>query len=253
MVLAFQTHNGRIVRAITASQMREIDRIALEKTGPNLFQMMENAGRNLAELAMEFLGLAGIDDPDARARITVLAGTGRNGGGGICAARHLANRGLSVRLCLSEPENIDEIAEWQYRIYKQTPGTTVSPGELNQEPSDLILDALLGYNMVGAPRASAETLIGWINDRAASSACPVLSLDVPSGVDATTGATPGAVVKSTGTMTLALPKTGLLPHLTGDLWLADIGIPAQTYKDAGISFFAFPGAFRHPLIPMKVD
>lgn len=249
MIPAFQTHNGRIVRAITASQMREIDKIALEETGPNLFQMMENTGRNLAELSMEFLGLAGIDDPDARARITVLAGTGRNGGGGICAARHLANRGLAVRLCLSQLENLEEVPEFQYKIFKNTPGKTIAPGELDDEPSDLILDCLLGYNMEGAPHAPVDTLIQWINDRR-SETSPVLSLDLPSGVDATTGLTPGAFVQSTGTMALALPKTGLLPGLTGDLWLADIGIPANCFQRAGISFFAFPGAFRHQLIPV---
>ena len=252
MIPAFQTHNGRIVRAITVQQMREIDRIAVEETGPNLLQMMENAGRNLAELSMEFLGLAGIDDPDARARITVLAGTGNNGAGGICAARHLANRGLSVRLCLSSPENLEEIPELQYKIYKYTAGTVIAPGELDEEPSDLILDALLGYSMVGAPRQPVEQLIQWMNDRQ-SETSPVLSLDIPSGLDATTGETPGVCVQSAATMTLAMPKTGLLPEHTGDLWLADIGIPAETFQRAGISFFAFPGAFRHPLVPMQTE
>jgi hypothetical protein len=72
------------VPAVTAAEMREIDRIAAGETGPNLFQMMENAGRNLALQAIEVLG------PDWRERhILVLAGGGGNGGGGICAARHL--------------------------------------------------------------------------------------------------------------------------------------------------------------------
>jgi len=72
-------------------KMREVDRVAMDETGPNLFQMMENAGRNLAELAFEKIG-----EGWRNAKIVVLAGTGGNGGGGICAARHLANR---PRIC----------------------------------------------------------------------------------------------------------------------------------------------------------
>src|SRR5215469_15415707 len=83
----FTTAAGREVPSVTAEQMREIDRIAMEETGPNLFQMMENAGRSLAEMTLECLG-----DDWRQARIVVLAGSGGNGGGGISAAHHLANR-----------------------------------------------------------------------------------------------------------------------------------------------------------------
>ena len=90
------TAAGREVPAVTADQMREIDRIAIEDTGPNLFQMMENAGRNLALHALDVLGT------DWRDRHTlVLAGAGGNGGGGICAARRLANHGANVTLVLA--------------------------------------------------------------------------------------------------------------------------------------------------------
>jgi NAD(P)H-hydrate epimerase len=74
----FFTHAGIEVPAVTADQMREVDRIAMEETGPNLFQMMENAGRNLALLAIEVLGRGW-----EKARIITLAGGGGNGGGGI--------------------------------------------------------------------------------------------------------------------------------------------------------------------------
>ena len=89
---------GVIVPAITTNQMREVDRVAIEELGPNLYQMMENAGRNLALMVMDVLGSDWSSTP-----ITVLAGTGGNGGGGICAARHLANRGADVALVVSEP------------------------------------------------------------------------------------------------------------------------------------------------------
>src|SRR6516225_9315083 len=79
----FVTAYGVEVPAVDAAQMREVDRIAMEETGPNLFQMMENAGRNLARLAIDVLG-----DRWQEAKVLVLSGSGGNGGGGICAARH---------------------------------------------------------------------------------------------------------------------------------------------------------------------
>jgi NAD(P)H-hydrate epimerase len=97
-VRGFGTEAGIFVPTVTTERMREVDRIAIEETGPNLYQMMENAGRNLALLAIELLG------PNwSAAKVSVLAGNGGNGGGGICAARHLANQGCAVYLCLSDP------------------------------------------------------------------------------------------------------------------------------------------------------
>jgi NAD(P)H-hydrate epimerase len=94
------------------------------------------------------------------------------------------------------------------------------------------VDALVGYSLSGAPRGMFDALITWINEANA----PVLSLDIPSGVDATTGATPGSAVRATVTLTLALPKVGLASDRAGRLWLADIGIPVETYRRAGIVF-----------------
>lgn len=91
MIKEFYTETGLAIPAVTTEQMIEIDRIAMEETGPNLYQMMENTGRNLVELTMKVLG-----NDWRNQSITVLAGTGGNGGGGICTARHLANRGCNV-------------------------------------------------------------------------------------------------------------------------------------------------------------
>jgi NAD(P)H-hydrate epimerase len=227
------------VPAVTAEQMREVDRIAMEETGPNLFQMMENAGRNLALLALEVLG-QGWD----KAGIMVLAGGGGNGGGGICAARHLANRGMRVKLCLAEPDRLGEVPSFQRKVFQSTSGTEVEAAHVREEPADLILDALIGYGLKSAPRGSVAELIHWANETKA----PILALDLPSGVNATTGETPGACIKPQWTMTLALPKTGLLPEHTGDLFLADIGIPAGTYRRMGLRYVApFGHRFRVPL------
>lgn len=236
----FFTDTGIEVPAVTTDQMREVDRIATEETGPNLFQMMENAGRNLALLTMEILG----KEWD-QAKIVVLAGSGGNGGGGICAARHLANHGANVTLCLTTPDRLGEVPAFQYRIFQSTPGKEVNQKFLGDGAVGLILDALIGYSLRSSPRGAVAESIQWANGTNA----PILSLDVPSGVDSTTGQAPGEFIKAHRTMTLALPKTGLLPEKTGNLILADIGIPAETYRRLGLTYVPpFGNRFSVPLV-----
>ena len=119
----FITEDGVAVPAVTASQMREIDRIAIEETGPNLFQMMENAGRNLALQTIHLLG-----EGWRNASVVVLAGGGGNGGGGICAARHLANRDIDVALVLSEPDRLGDVPAFQRKVFRSTRGREKSGG-----------------------------------------------------------------------------------------------------------------------------
>ena len=223
MPLRYFTDTGIKVPAVTSEQMIEVDRIAIEATGPNLLQMMENAGRNLAQQAMVSLG-----ETWREANIVVLAGSGGNGGGGICGARHLANRGAQVRLCLVSPDHLGAAARWQRHIFQATPGQEVDIQSLfsSDGPVDIILDALIGYSLRDAPRGNALRLIQWAN----GAGTPILALDIPSGVNATTGDRPGEYIEARWTMTLALPKTGLLPEHTGDLILADIGIPPGAYE-----------------------
>ena len=93
----FFTLEGNLIPHVTESQMREVDRIAVEDFRLGILQMMENAGRNLALHAMEML------DNQPGKIITCAAGSGGNGGGGICAARHLHNRGYRINLLLTRP------------------------------------------------------------------------------------------------------------------------------------------------------
>ncbi len=224
---AFKTDNDVSVVAITTDQMREVDRIAMEETGPNLFQMMENAGRNFALQAIEVLG-----NGWQKANIVVLAGLGGNAGGGICAARHLANRQANVQLALSNPDGLGEVPAWQHKIFHSTSGQEVGVSGLSGLRPDLILDAVIGYSLKGAPRGAALEFIQSANGTGA----PILSLDVPSGVDSTTGETVGEYMHAQWTMTLALPKIGLLPEKTGELFLADIGIPEAVYSNMGLEY-----------------
>jgi NAD(P)H-hydrate epimerase len=215
----FETETGRPVPAVTTEQMREVDRVAVQEVDLGLLQMMENAGRTLAGFARDLTD----------GRVVVLAGTGGNGGGGLCAARHLANHGHGVSVVLDRsPENLTGAAARQYRILGATdvPLTT----DLDLESGALLVDALVGYGLSGPLSGRVASLVEAATDHPA----PVLSLDVPSGVDATTGDRPGRAISPAHVLTLALPKAGLAG--VADLWLADIGLPSGVFERAGVEY-----------------
>ncbi len=102
-------------------------------------------------------------------------------------------------------------------------------------PPQLIIDGLIGYRLAGRPRGGAADLIRWANSQRA----PILALDVPSGVEPTTGAVLDPALRAAATLTLALPKTGLRAPggaaCVGELYLADIGVPATLYAGLGVA------------------
>ena len=226
----FQTSDGVPVPAVTAAQMREVDRIAVDEMGLGVLQMMENAGRTLALNVIEMLGRVG-------GRVAVLAGSGGNGGGGLCCARHLHNRGFTVDVVLSKaPGKMRGAARAQLEILRATgvePSENATAAVLKAEAT---VDALIGYSLRGAPQCRAAELIEICNLHSRRT----LSLDVPSGLDATSGETPGMVVRPERTLTLALPKSGLR-YAPGELYLADIGIPPEVYRRLGIPVEPFFG------------
>jgi NAD(P)H-hydrate epimerase len=225
--MEFRTEDGVIVPAISAAQMREVDRIAVEEFGLGILQMMENAGRNLAQNVQDMLD--GI-----RGEVAILAGSGGNGGGGLCCARHLRNRDFSVWVVLDREEGLlRDAARNQLQILRAAGVRPVDPFQAREvlRRSQVVVDALIGYSLRGAPRGRAAELIELCNEHAAR----VLSLDLPSGLDATTGEAPGVVVRPERTLTLALPKTGLR-RVPGELYLADIGIPPEVFRRIGVSF-----------------
>lgn len=218
---------GTNIPVISTEQMAEVDRIMIETYGIQLIQMMENAGKNLAELARRKLGGQVVGK-----RITVLCGAGNNGGGGMVAARHLNNWGADVQVDLAaSPEKLKDIPTRQWQIL-QAMGLVKDhlPG---LEPPDLILDALIGYGLSGNPRGPVAEWIHWMN----RSGSPVLALDAPSGLDTTSGLPGDPCVRAAATLTLALPKTGLLvPEarpFVGELFLADISVPPGLYREIG--------------------
>ena len=208
---------------VTTEQMREVDRAMVDDFGIALIQMMENAGRALARVVREHF----LEDDVQGKTVTVLAGTGGNGGGALVAARRLHGWGAYARVVTTKPtEAFDGVPAHQLAILQQLP-ISITEGQTADEPADLILDGLIGYSLSGAPRGVAADLIRWANAHPA----PILALDVPSGLDATSGEAYEPTIRAAATLTLALPKPSLYtaPEHVGALFLADISVPPDLY------------------------
>lgn len=205
---------------LTQSQMIEVDRVMMQDLRIELIQMMENAGRNLAQLVIDRFGPR---------TVTVLAGSGGNGGGGLVAARHLANRGVAVTVTLGQQaDKLAPVPAHQFDILQRLGvANAVDPRD-----GDVVIDALIGYSLRGAPRGR----IGELVEQAGQIAEHVVALDTPSGVDVTDGSIPGAAVDADATVTLAMPKVGLRSESrVGELYLADISVPPSVYATMGVA------------------
>ena len=235
------------VPSLTTEQMKEVDRLMVEVYRIDLLQMMENAGRALALLAKRML-----DGSVADRSIVVLVGRGNNGGGGLAAARHLLNWGAWVQIiCSYAPEHFKGAAAQQLAAL-QAMGAPLAWAEEGWElpPADLVIDAVIGYGLRGDPRGKARELIQLAN----SSAAPILSLDAPSGVDTNDGRTFSPHIRAAATLTLGLPKRGLLlvpaRSACGRLFVADISVPLALLSEIGVEV---PPLFeRDPILELSV-
>ncbi len=228
------------IPGISTQQMIEVDRLMIEEYGITLIQMMENAGRNLAEMARQMC-----DDAIRGKRIVVLCGLGNNGGGGMVAARHLHNWGSQVQaIQVGDVARLKDVPAHQWRILQRMGVAS----KANTLPAvDLIVDALMGYGAQGNPRSPIRE---WI-ETANQSGVPILSLDAPSGLDTTTGRPGNPCIQAAVTLTLALPKTGMLnpqaAAYVGQLYLADISVPPELYATPGLDLQVEP-LFTHQSI-----
>jgi len=237
------------VPALSTLQMVEVDRAMIQDFGIDLIQMMENAGRNLADLARSRF-LAG--DPRGK-RVTVLAGSGGNGGGALVAARRLHNWGAAVAVALAQQSSaMTAVPTHQLRILERM-SVPIIPAEsvASLAAAEVVLDGLIGYSLKGPPRGAAAELIEWANHQSA----PVLALDVPSGVDADTGIVFEPAICASATMTLALPKSGLLgpgaeSHV-GELYLADISVPPGLYQRPPLNIRVAPLFARAEVLRLR--
>ncbi len=167
-----------------------------------------------------------------RGQTYVVCGRGNNGGDGLAAARHLHRWGrLAGVACLdawalSGPARLEADALTAL-------GVTVA-SEPDFTDSQVVVDAIFG---TGLSRPAEGRAAGWI-EAVNASGRRVVAVDVPSGLDADTGLAGGPAVRATLTVTLGLPKPGLLAGegavLAGEVWVADIGVPLEAYRELGL-------------------
>lgn len=214
---------------VTEEQMREVDRAMIEDFRISLLQMMENAGRNLAVLARDRF----LDGDPLGKTVFILAGPGGNGGGGLSGGRHLANAGATVKVFLTAPRTkYSDAAAAQLNVLERS-GHSISEFDGSSLPAaDLLIDAIFGYSMRGDPREPASALIEAVNSHSA----PVLSNDIPSGIESTSGRVGEPAIAATATLTIALPKTGVREpaamERVGELYLGDISVPPELYRSS---------------------
>lgn len=210
---------------LTAGEMTEADRMSIEEFGISVLTLMENAGWAVARLAREMLG-GSVEGKE----ICCLVGKGNNGGDGLVAARCLRNWGADVLVVLGGGRGeLRDVPAGQLAIVDRI-GVRVTGPEGVLGDSALLIDALLGYGAKGDPREPTAGLIR----RANASGIPILAVDVPSGLDATSGAVGDPCILAEATVTFGLPKTGFLNPAarkpTGKLFVADISMPELVYR-----------------------
>jgi NAD(P)H-hydrate epimerase len=212
------------MKHISVAQMRELERRAVEERGVPASRLMEAAGKAVADEAAKLTD-GGI--------YYLFAGYGNNGGDGFVAARYLAKSGYAVRVFLvGEPKklsaesqaNLDLSIDAGISAKKMTSAVDIETAMKPIAAKDVIIDAIFGIGLKGEVMEFYQKVIEAIN----STKAHVISVDVPSGLDADTGKPLPVAVRAEETVTFAYPKTGFKspqaqPYL-GKLIIADIGL-----------------------------
>ena len=211
-------------RYVTRAEMREIDRRAIEDHHVPIETLMENAGRAVAEAA--------VDRVSPACQVVVVCGKGNNGGDGFVAARLLAEQGYEVDVLALKREYDRSTATGQNWEAAQECADFV--GRFKKRSMALIIDAIFGTGLSREARGRERELIEEIN-RFDRRWFPVLSVDIPSGLDADSGRPQGVAVEASMTVTMGLPKTGFqkpeAKRYLGELVVADIGFPKELLID----------------------
>lgn len=219
---------------LTSAQMTQADQLAMA-AGTSGLTLMEHAGRGVAREARLMLG--------AGRRVAVLCGPGNNGGDGFVAARYLREGGAEVQLALlGSPAALKGDAA----VMAQRWGHEIGALSLDTvNGADVVVDALFGAGLARPITGIAADVIAALN----ASSTPVLAVDVPSGLDGSTGLPLGPVIEATRTVTFFRRKPGhlLMPgrSLCGPVIVDDIGIPDAVLTDIGAKTWAnAPGLWR---------
>jgi hydroxyethylthiazole kinase-like uncharacterized protein yjeF len=221
----------RRVPTLSAAALREADAEARSRFGIEPVQLMEVAGWQVARFVDAFMhGIRG-------RQLTVVAGSGNNGGDALAAARFLHQRGAIVSASIVPSRDAGSLAA-QHANTARRMGIPVREAPEGIGPADALLDGLLGTGIRPPLREPAPRIIEAMN----AAGTPIVAIDVPSGMDADTGVGAPAAVRAAATLTLAAPKAGLAgaPN-AGRVFLADIGMPVALFgadRDALAALYA---------------
>ncbi len=221
---------------VTADEMREMDRLAIESLGLPGRLLMESAGRGATDFFFEIF-------PDCPGkRVGIVAGRGNNGGDGFVMARYLAEKGVRVTVFLLSKStdvkgdaatNLKLLAPLGIPVVELPDTETFSKHITSFRHQGIWIDAILGTGLNAEVKAYFKIVITFIND----SGSPVFCVDIPSGLNADTGQAMGACIRGTATATFAFPKIGHINHpgavFTGKLKVVDIGIPGFISRRVG--------------------
>jgi NAD(P)H-hydrate epimerase len=209
---------------LTREEIIEVDNLAINKYGVQIEKLMENAGRGIARFITRLYPVP--------KKIFVFYGKGNNGGDGLVAARHLKIYGFDVRLigAVSEGE-LNNTSIKELEVLKKI-GIKSSEFDLNEvDIGDIIIDGLLGYNLNRFPSGKYAELIEYANASRGKGA-KIISIDIPSGVDANNGKRFDPSIDADFVLALAMPKAGL--RNIENVYVVNIGIPNRVYEEIGI-------------------
>jgi hydroxyethylthiazole kinase-like uncharacterized protein yjeF len=237
------------MRVATAAQIAEIDRRAIKEFGVSWAALMDRAGQAVATAAISMLSAR--NSP----LVVVVCGKGNNGGDGLVAAHYLHREGIRVEVILASPES--EFSGEARRVLETArqaavPVRSISEGDRRMlGGAALIIDALFGTGFRGPARGQAAELIEAIN----RTGTPVLAVDIPSGVSADSGSADGAAIRAAATITMGLPKVGLLlfpgADLAGSIVVADIGYPGTLSNDSSVRTHLVTSDMVRALLPVR--
>lgn len=207
------------MKVVSVREMQELDRKAIAEIGIPSIVLMENAGRRVAEAAIDML--AGVQGK----KVAIFCGTGNNGGDGFVAARYLAGKGIEISVYIvGDSSRIKNDPLINLDILKKIGVRIAEISEPVEVEGDIIIDAIFGIGLKGEVKEPARSIIKELNKKD----LPVIAIDVPSGLDADTGEVLGVAIKAKKTVTMQFPKKGFYlnkgPEYVGEVVVADIGI-----------------------------
>ncbi len=235
---------------VSGKEMSWIDRLTIQDYGVSGAELMENAGREVVDIIRDRSeGLEGLT-------AAIVCGKGNNGGDGFVVARLLHQAGVPVHVFSTAPtEAFSGDAAHHLRLLSEA-GVAVQHAAADTlhralKSVDLIIDAIHGTGLAGAARADSAAAIEAIN----GAGPPIVAVDIPSGVEADTGAVHGACVEAAMTVTFGLPKIGQLMFpgrsRCGDLHLVDIGFPPEAIAASPVSRFLIDPDGVNRLLPRR--